>query len=414
MPLDYRSVYEKIKTFAGKARGLYAEQDERGKKALQTLQAWAEEGEKLREWVAIAGQISAHWRAAVPAGEPLTLAADPPANAAALVEDALVLAADGSQIEPDPHAALYYALVNVGLVMMASGLTPRTHIVSELYTPDDLLTERLQVNLMRDLRERAALAEAAAVIRNAEKAKKEGSAAPLPAGWEDFYAALPPAAHLLGLTDGPLELWGAKDDAGGAFDKALKQYLQHLRTLASLNVISAGYVDNPHANLVVHTLALAADGHAPTKDSLQNIMQGKSGFPGVNDTALFAHLLAPGQRSAVFALASQSRANYTGSLVLHFFYLNTAADPRQPNIARVEIPAWVAQDAAAVDILHAVLLWQSRRVPHTPYPYILRRAHEVAVVRREDRQAVETWLKRELLAQGVFPGQPSAKKRSKE
>lgn len=407
MPLDYRSVYEKIQTFAGKAQDIYAAQDQRSEEALQMLHAWADQGEQLSEWVKTAGQIYTPWRAAMPTREPLTLAADPPAEADALVRQSLVLAADGSQIEPDPHAALYFALVNVGLVMMASGLTPRTHIVSELYTPDDLLTERPQVSLMRDLRERAALAEAAAIIRG------RGEASP-PAGWEAFYADLPPAARVLGLTDGPLELWGAKEDGGGAFAQALEEYLRHLRALAKHKVISAGYVDNPHANLVVNTLALAADNHPPTKDSIHNILRGKSKFHGVNDTALFARLLAPGQRSAIFALASQSRADYTGELALHFFYLNTAAPNRKPNIARVEIPAWVAEDPEAVATLHAVLLWQSRRVPQTPYPYILRRAHEVAVVRREDRQAVETWLQRELLAHGVFPGQPSAKKRSKE
>ncbi|NPA92065.1 MAG: DNA double-strand break repair nuclease NurA [Chloroflexi bacterium] len=405
MPLDYRAVYEKIQRFASHARDLYAEQDRRGQDALQALQNWDDHGDELKAMVATAAGLYAHWRSAEPTGEPLTLAADPPEDAEARVAKALVLAADGSQIEPDPHAALYYALVNVGLVMMTVDLTPRTHIISELYTPEDLMAHRPQVNLTRDLNERAALAEVAEVLLQNQT---------VPAGWEDFYADLPPTQILLGLTDGPLELWGAKDDREGTFQDALKTYLHHLHTLARLKVISAGYVDNPHANLVVNTLALAAQGTPVTRQSVLKVVHGEHPFQGVNDTALFAHLLKPGQRSAVFGLASQSRAQYTGDLALHFFYLNTAADEAAPNIARVEIPAWVANDPQAVETLHAVLLWQSRRVPHTPYPYILRRAHEVAVVRREDRQAVETWLKRELLAHGLFPGLPSAKKRSKE
>ncbi len=405
MPLDYRAVYEKIRTFAGNARALYAEQDRRGQEALQTLHAWRDRGEELRAKAATAMTFYPHWRSAEPTDEPLTLTVDPPADAEARVAQALVLAADGSQIEPDPHAALYFALVNVGLVMMLPETAPRTHIISELYTPEDLLSGRLQVNLMRDLRERAALADAAAVLRGKQKT---------PAGWEDFYADVPPLPTLLGLTDGPLELWGAKDDAGGTFARALTAYIGHLRALNAMRVISAGYVDNPHANLVVNTLALAAQDEPLTRDSVLAIVHGDHPFQSVNDTALFAGLLQSGQRSAVFGLASQSRGDYTGDLALHFFYLNTAATPERPNIARVEIPKWVADDKEAIATLHAVLLWQSRRVPHTPYPYILRRAHEVAVVRREDRQAVETWLKRELLAHGLFPGLPSAKKRSKE
>ncbi len=405
MPLDYRAVYEKIQHFASHARDLYAEQDRRGQDALQAMQNWDDRGDELKTLIADASRLYAHWRSAEPTSEPLTLAAGPPENADARAAKALVLAADGSQIEPDPHAALYYALVNVGLVMMTVDLTPRTHIISELYTPADLMTHRPQVNLTRDLNERAALAEVAEVLLQNQTT---------PAGWEEFYANLPPAQILLGLTDGPLELWGAKDDREGTFQEALQTYLHHLHTLARLKVISAGYVDNPHANLVVNTLALAAQGTPVTRQSVLNVVHGEHPFRGVNDTALFAHLLKPGQRSAVFSLASQSRAQYTGDLALHFFYLNTATDEAAPNIARVEIPAWVANDAEALGTLHAVLLWQSRRVPHTPYPYILRRAHEVAVVRREDRQAVETWLKRELLTHGIFPGLPSAKKRSKK
>ncbi len=405
MPLDYRAVYQKIQHFASHARTLYEEQDRRKQDALKTLHAWAERGPALQKMVATAAGIYTPWRSAQPTDEPLTLAVDPPPDAEHRVAQALVLAADGSQIEPDPHAALYYALVNVGVVMMAADLTPRTHIVSELYTPEDLLTQRLQVNLMRDLRERAALAEAAKVLQGRQSPS---------ADWEAFYADLPPTTALLGLTDGPLELWGAKDDPSHSFEQALQTYLAHLRDLRDMAVISAGYVDNPHANLVVHTLALAAQQPPLQREQILKIVHNDHPFQGVNDTALFAHLLKPGQRSAIFGLASQSRAQYTGDLALHFFYLNTAIDPQTPNIARVEIPQWVAHDTEALNTLHAVLIWQSRRVPHTPYPYILRRAHEVAVVRREDRQAVETWLKRELLAHGLFPGLPSAKKRSKE
>ncbi len=404
MPLDYHTVYRQINRFAEGAKAFYERQAADAAAVRETLLAWAEKGGALTERVMEAVRLEPHWRSAMPGDEPLAAAVPPPGDAAARVSAALVLAADGSQIEPDPHAGLYYALVNVGMVMMAHDLTPRTHITSELWSPADLANQRLQVGLQRDLRERQALAEAAEVLA--------GEAAPSP-DREAFFADAPTDRAIVALTDGPLELWGAKDDPTGAFRAALAAYLRHLRTLARLDTLSAGYVDNPRANLVVHMLALAALEDVPRAEDLRAIHHGEFAFQGVTDRMLFSALLAPGERSAVFGLVSQSREDYSEALALHFFYLNTSPDPQAPNIARVEIPAWVAQDAEAVATLHAVLLWQSRRVPHTAYPYVLHRAHEVAVVRREDRQAVETWLRQALLDHGIQPPLPSAKQRLK-
>jgi hypothetical protein len=231
--------------------------------------------------------------------------------------------------------------------------------------------------------------------------------------WEAFVAGLPAEVPVLALTDGPLELWGAKDEEGSSFRTALEAYRQSLETLQRYKAIAAGFVDKPHANLVVHMLELALLDHAPSKHEAQAISRGEAQLQGVSDTTLFGRLLKPGQRSAVFGLASQSQKDYRDALALHFFYLNTSLDPRRANIARVEIPAWVANDAEALATLHAVLVWQSRRVPQIPYPYILHRAHEVAVVHREERDVVEEWLCRVLVANGRWCV-PSAKQRMKD
>ncbi len=405
MPLDYRKVYQEIVAFARKAGAIYQEQDKQRERALALLQDWAQEGEALRERVEQAGRLSAHWRSASPFREPLAAAIDPPQDADALVAQALLLAADGSQIEPNPHAALYYGLVNVGVVVMGSDVVPRTRAASRFWSPEDLSRQALHIALHRDLRERAVLAEAAQVLKGQR---------PVPQGWEDFYADLPPKPHLITLTDGPLELWGADEDPASAFHEVLHTYIGHLHTLTTLGAVSAGYVDKPRANLVVHMLALADLQAAPQRDDVRRILRRDFAFWETSDLSLFGEWLKPGQRSAVFALASPARRDYRDRLALHFFYLNTSADPHSPTIARVEIPQDVAARPEALDVLHAVLLWQSRRVPEVAYPYVLHRAHEVAVVRREDRQAVEAWLQEQLLAHGLHPGRKSAKQRLKD
>jgi hypothetical protein len=406
MPLDYQSVYATVARWETRVKAFYEMQTKREAEAWESLHAWSERLEALEARVEQATKILPYWRSAAPAGESLTLATNPPADADKRVAQAVVFAADGSQIEPNPHASVYFALVNVGVVAMAKGIPPRTHVASVLWTPDELATHNLQVSLQRDLRERAVLAEIVEALHTGKAPKNW-------AQWEDFAAGFPAKAPLLALTDGPLELWGAKDEEGSNFRTALRTYLESLKTLESHHAIAAGFVDKPHANLVVHLLGLAMLEGNPTKDDAQAISRGDFPLQGVTDAGLFGRLLKPGQRSAVFGLASQSRKDYTGSLALHFFYLNTSPNPDRPNIPRVEIPAWVAQDAEALATLHAVLMWQSRRVPQIPYPYILHRAHEVAVVQREERDVVEGWLCRVLIASGHPFCVPSAKQQMK-
>ena len=60
------------------------------------------------------------------------------------------------------------------------------------------------------------------------------------------------------------------------------------------------------------------------------------------------------------------------ALALHFFYLNVGAE-NDDYLARVEIPAWVAENPAQLDTLHAVLISQCRMLGPRPYPYLLHR-----------------------------------------
>ena len=89
-----------------------------------------------------------------------------------LPETASLLAADGSQINPDRHAQVNFCLINVGAIQVRLGLpdAPQVTIESqliydeELYTPRGVLSEA-QVALMRDLNERKRLAELAKLHR---------------------------------------------------------------------------------------------------------------------------------------------------------------------------------------------------------------------------------------------------------
>ncbi len=289
-------------------------------------------------------------------------------------EQATILAADGSQITPDRHAQVNFCLINVGAIQVRLGLPdpPQMTVQSQLfydeqlYTPSGTMSEA-QVALLRDLNERKWLVELA---KNA-----------------------PPP--VITFTDGPMELWGAADTQGSQdFQRSLEAYQKVLVELKEMGATTAGYVDKPAANLVVRLLEIASLRE-------EELPQVKRLYPlrGVVDRHLFQDILGPGERSAVFAIQSRSGQHYLGDLALHFFYLNVGR-PGKPWLARVEIPAWVAKDDQRLDNLQAVLMEQCQILGSRPFPYLLHRAHEAAVVTLEEKEQVEQMIVRAVPARG--------------
>jgi len=375
MSLNYQQVRQQVQSLGESAPARYQQLQALRARAQELLIHNANENDLLRQKVErVVRSYDNSLRCALPAHEPLNAHLPMPGLALPLT----VLAADGSQINPDRHAELEYSLVNVGAICihLGSAQPPAITISSELLPPDDqsLVTEN-RLALMRDLAERKMLAD-------------------LSAGLE------PP---VISFTDGPMELWGSKEaDAEyiSQYQASLAEYLVVLQDLFQRNVVTAGYVDKPFAGLLVRLLEVAA----ASDEELPNIRQFHP-LRGVRDTDLLASLLAPGERSAVFALQSQSSKNYANQLALHFFYLNVGR-PGKPWLARVETPAWVVASSSLLDSLHAVLVDQCRMLGARPYPYLLHRAHETAVVSQEERDQVTQMIALELQRQGVpFSGQ---------
>ena len=101
-------------------------------------------------------------RCALPVSEPLTDRYPCPE----LPENAVLLAADGSQINPDPHSAADYYVINVGGILLDLGQSdaPETFIETKLRYGDDMHTQygsvsSVQVAMERDLAERQYLSK---------------------------------------------------------------------------------------------------------------------------------------------------------------------------------------------------------------------------------------------------------------
>ncbi len=370
MPINYQEVYSQIQTIGAGAKERKKRKEEAQALARELLANFDSQLDFLRAKVDSAKAIDPNLRCAYPLEEPLASSFDvQPVSASPTL-----IAADGSQINPDRHAAVQFGLVNVGAIIMKMNAAepPRTVTESELLFGDDLLPNGIpmsdgMVALRRDLKEREKLDELSKGIAQGE---------------------------VVTFTDGPIELWGAKGEDAQEYSAFLDKYQTVLSRLQSRGVITAGYVDKPSADLVVRLLEIAmADG-----EQLQRLRDFHP-LRGVSDRWLYGErekpLLPPGHRSAVFKIQSSSEKRYTGVLSLHFFYLNAGTEGH-PYPVRVEIPKWVADDREKLNLLHAVLVEQCRMMGNRPYPYLLHRAHETAVVKNEEKEQIEQLLTMEL------------------
>jgi hypothetical protein len=350
-------------------------------KALKLLAENANRLDELKQRVELAAEANPNLRCAVPVDEALTFTQPVPPLPPGLT----ILAADGSQINPDRHDAAEFSVINVGAICLQPGNVPVEFTHSQLLYGDSLrtssgrpLTEEI-VALRRDLNERRLLA--------------------------DLAEERP--AQVITITDGPLELFRQQGNDPD-LEEPFKEYLDVLKRLAAKKVVTAGYVDKPSANLVVRLLELVdtpveALGHMDRNGPLSR----------VSDYYLFQDLLAPGERSAVFAIQSSSKRDFRGALELHFFYLNVGR-VEHPWLVRVEIPRWVAQDCDLLFPLHATLVSQCRQMGSHAYPYVLHRAHEVALVTLEEKQQILDMIAAELYRQGVEMGEKSQKQALKD
>src|SRR5690606_12538372 len=128
------------------------------------------------------------------------------------------------------------------------------------------------------------------------------------------------------------------------------------------------------------------------------------------------------ERSPVFLDVSQANDRFAANdplLADCFFYFNPASarvgghglrlEPRQ--LARGDIPLWIAQDLESVALVHALLSDQCRLTGY--YPYVLTRAHELAVVGKLDADNLNEMIDLYMQEAGVI-GSITAKQSDKD
>ncbi len=396
MPLDLHKVAAQIEGLATDLRG---QGDARATRLAQAVQALnSADGDALnrkRE----AGRFA--WPVPRLPKDASTRFEAPPAPV-----DYRALATDGSHIDVERHLAARCALVNISKVMLQYGTHPDARLES---TPTLYTGEALSIKVPQSAQEYPLEGPLMGIKRSVDEVVALAELA------EEVADGTP----TLALVDGSLVVWGPEgqrypDQVRQALvEERLLPALDRLHTLAEKGSLAlAAYVSLPGSAGVANALRLAhcpyptpqcdaSCGHLSTGARPCDVVG------GLNDRDIFGQTLAPGQRSALFASGSSMVERYYGSHQVGFYYLNAGTE-----MARVEVPAWVADDEALLALTQSLLLDQCRK--GLGYPVAIMEAHEQAVIggheRELFRQMVEETLERQHLS--VYTSEKARSKRT--
>jgi hypothetical protein len=304
-----------------------------------------------------------------------------------------VLATDGSSMTPDRHSPVQFHVINIGRVRLTYGpdagaaidhapvlafRPEETHIA----LPDGV--RRLPIDGTR-LAARRSVAELAALADLAEAVD----------------------GPRVALQDGSLILWSIQQEEEPVQAWVLDPFLDAAERLRRAGVPLASYISAPASTDVVNALRVAYCPHVPRELATVNCDRCPSrhrpegpacyAIPQMTDRRLFERLLRPGERSDLFKSGSKILDRYRrrdpGHAIL-FFYLHVGWE-----VARVEIPQWVAAEPALLDLVHAAVADQCRR--GAGYPTALQEAHEAAVIHADERRLVERLVEETMARNGT-------------
>jgi hypothetical protein len=294
-----------------------------------------------------------------------------------------VIATDGSQIAPSHHEIAYCYLINVGRIILHYGQSklPLLDSLPEVfYRPEDLYVSRQWgirteewMGYQRTALEGQILAELAQALSDEME------------------------APTLALTDGSLIYWFLEQLPAEARDRILAPILAAWDQLRAIAVPLVGYISASRSGEALNFLRLQSCPYlAP--DCMTHCSEVVDRAPcqvldPLKDAALWAIRLEPGQRSPLWKSSARIQEFY-GDHAIHFCYVNVGSE-----IARVEVPAWVATDENLLQSALSLVLGQVQK--GYGYPVALAEAHNQAVVRGGDRARFFALLEQQMIKAGL-------------
>ena len=292
-----------------------------------------------------------------------------------------VIATDGSQIAPNHHEIAYCYLLNVGRVVLHYGQNrqPLLESLPEVfYRFEDLYISRQWgirteewMGYRRTASEATVLAELACAAQN--------------------------QVPTLAMVDGSLVYWFLEQLPNEARDRILPPILDAWSHLRNSGIPIIGYLSASRSGEALNFLRLQACTHK-VPDCMTFCPNQLEKTPcqvldPLRDTALWTVQLQPGQRSALWRSSARILDLY-GDHAIYFCYVHVGTE-----IARIDLPAWVAENSVLLDQSLGLMLAQVQK--GYGYPVALAEAHNQAVVRGGDRARFFALLEQQMIKAGL-------------
>lgn len=378
MPLNVLELGGQVREMGELLAGRRADQERRLDLLERMLAAYTDRWDELADLAE-----TVRTRVAVPTG-PLDERIPPPPPLAAYT----ALATDGAEIDPDRHGgAGEFYLINIGRVRIPYGQPDREvelRSVTQLgYTDEDLFIvdprdARRQVPMRdRHLDALRTVEELRGLAELAESERGDGA----------------PRAPAVALVDGTL-LFAVLEERPRDFLRArfYAEFVQQLDRLRQARTPVGAYASRSRGVDLVNLFRAVCGGTPLACDVCAG--SHACALRGLSDAQILGRGLPTWHRTGLFRVRSNVHDPFYGAHRAHFFLMATTDE-----IARVEVPEWVARDRALLDTVHAALVDQCRK--GFGYPAVLARADDRAVISLGDRHVLETLVRQEMARRGV-------------
>lgn len=308
----------------------------------------------------------------------------------------IIVASDGSQINPSAHEFTGSCLINIGLVSIPYfDSTIPVSLTSEPTIFNSILdinpsgfTENIQeedlISYERTLKELEEL------VKTAKK-----------------YSSY--KQRIVALLDGTLIHWHIEKFNNTFIDRFIKRFQEAIYELKSLEIPLASFLSNSRSNDLINMLRIFkcpyeqvnCKKYCSTTETKNLPCNPCSNYIPVLDRRLIEKIFTlkkagAGTRTILFKSNSKILKYYPEDLKVYFFYMNTGTE-----IARIEFPAYIAGNSNLLNLLHNAIALQCK--VGFGYPVSLSEAHLLAVINKKDRDIFYNLLKEHMLKKNQLP-----------
>ncbi len=318
----------------------------------------------------------------------------------------ITVATDGSQISPSAHEVTGSFLINIGLVSIpyfAKDIPVNLSSEPTIYnSQEEISPKTANENIQEDdlISYERTLKEIEELVKLAKSYSKY---------------SLP----IIAILDGTLIHWHIEKFSSYFIENFIKRFSDAMHELKSLRIPVASFLSNSRSNDLINMLriykcpyeSVDCKKHCANLDSRNLPCNPCPDYAPVLDRRLVEKYFSDkkiksGTRTVLFKSNSKVFNHYPDDLKVSFFYMNTGSE-----IARVEIPSYVANDKDLLDLTHNAVALQCK--VGFGYPVTLSEAHLQAVVNKADRQVFYDLIKERLLKGRQMPVRLSNKELKK-